>query len=141
MAQHFANHRQNRIAIYWLIKAAYIEPRLADPLIAAGSLYYRSTDQDRAIRCFERAVRLDAWNTNAYYFLGLAQYRKGDFARAVRSFSFAVNCDRSNKSANALLKKSATLLKHSSAPQLGPKRRNSSAFQEALFSPIELLAT
>ena len=132
MAQLFASKRRDRSAICLLIKAAYLEPRLADPLIAAGNLYYRNTDEERAIRCFERAVRLDSWNANAYYFLGLAYYRKGDFARAVRSLSFAANCDSSHKQAAALLR--------TANAQLRPKKRKSSAVQESLFSPIELTA-
>jgi tetratricopeptide (TPR) repeat protein len=125
LAQLHANAPHDRSAITLLIRAAQIEPKIAAPLVAAGTLYYKNTDTVRAVRCFEKALRIDAWNTDAYYYLGLTYYRQGDFARAVRSLSLAVNSDSSNKLARTLLKRAAK--------QLQPKRIRTAPIQTDLF--------
>lgn len=133
LARLHAKTRQDRSSIALLITAAHIEPKIAAPLVAAGTLYFRNTETVRAIRCFERAVRIDAWNSDAYYYLGFAYYRQGDFARAVRSLSLAVNSDSSNTLARTLLRRAAT--------QLKPKKSRIAPIQTALFHAADSSAT
>jgi len=132
LAQQHAAARHDRLAIRLLIKAAYVPPYMAAPLVAAGKLYYQSTFELQAIRCFERAVRIDAWNGDAYFQLGFAEWRKGDFARATRSLSFAVNADPNNKLAATLLRRAYE--------RLTPKQQQVDAIQESLFNDSVLSA-
>jgi tetratricopeptide (TPR) repeat protein len=132
LAQQHATDRRYRLAIALLTKAAYIKPCLAAPLVTAGKLYFENTFETEAIRCFQRAIKLDAWNADAYFQLGFVQWRKGDFARAVRSLSFALNADPTNKLADKLLKNAYQRLK--------PKHERHQSVQEALFNDSELSA-
>jgi tetratricopeptide (TPR) repeat protein len=124
-AQLLSQDGRDRSAIYLLIKAAYLKPYSAPPLVSAGKLYHRNTQPAAAIRCYERALRIDAWNTHAFYHLGFAQYHRGELAKAIRSLAHSVNSDPSNKLAAALLKTAYAALR--------PKKRAKKPIQDKLF--------
>jgi tetratricopeptide (TPR) repeat protein len=61
----------------------------------------KAGDYDRAIACFDAALRFDPRNAAAYSFRGLAHVRKGDAVAGLRDFTEAIHLQPGNDSAYA----------------------------------------
>lgn len=104
LARLLHSQRKTREAIALLIRSAHKRPRNPDALVRAGQLYFEHTCYHEAIRCYEKALRIDAWHSDAYFNLGLAQFRIGRIAPAALSLGHSLNRNPKNKAARTILK-------------------------------------
>jgi tetratricopeptide (TPR) repeat protein len=58
-----------------------------------GISYYNLKDWQRALQDFERAIKLNSKNSEAYFYRAMTFYKLQDFARAIASFDNVVKVD------------------------------------------------
>jgi len=119
---------KERSAIAVLLKANNQNSRSPEALVRAGQLYYRNTHYREAIKCYQRAIRIDAWHTDAFFHLGIAQYKNGEFGKAMLSLAHVLNQDPTNKIAGALMKFAHRFLRP-------PKEKQSAPIQSSFPFP------
>jgi len=78
---HYAPFDQAR-AEKALIRAAELNPRIADPLVVLGFLYLQAKRLNEAIEVLDRAVELDPASAQPLYYLGSGLYEAGELTRA-----------------------------------------------------------
>ena len=65
-----------------LIRAAELNPRVADPLVVLGFLYLQTSRLSEAVEVLDRAVELDPASARPFYYLGASLYEAGQLRRA-----------------------------------------------------------
>ena len=70
-------------------------------LMAAGRAAYDRGDFDQAIDYFERAVALEPNNSEAHYYLGLAQVDQNKYNDAIESFNRSLRLDPTRQEVRA----------------------------------------
>jgi len=108
--------QRDHVAIALLLRAGRVVPKVAAPFIEAGNIYYQNTEYARAMRCYQRALRVDPWNAQAFFRLGLAHYRNGRLVEAGFALANAVNRDPGFETAAVLLKGIERRLSRKPAP-------------------------
>jgi tetratricopeptide (TPR) repeat protein len=76
-----------------LIRAAELNPRLADPLVVLGFLYLQTSRLNEAIEVLDRAVELDPTSARPLYYLGSGLYTTGQMTRAEKVLKKSLSLD------------------------------------------------
>src|SRR3989454_9115785 len=115
-----------------LIRAAELNPRVADPLVVLGFLYLQTSRLNEAIEVLDRAVELDPASARPLYYLGSGLYEAGQMTRAENVLKKSLSLDptihpvrlilvniylKGNKPAEALQELEAYLKEEPQLPQ------------------------
>src|SRR5437870_1928267 len=69
------------------------------PYFRFGLGYWENKEYDKAIKCFDKGLRLDPSNAFAYLRRGEAWFEKNDFVKAIKDFDEAIRLDPNDASA------------------------------------------
>ena len=81
---------QYREAVEELSKALQEEPDNVVALISLGVAFQRLGEDDRALACYEAALKLDPRHAEAHYFRANILYARGDTREAIAGYTIAV---------------------------------------------------
>jgi len=76
-----------------LIRAAELNPRVADPLVVLGFLYLQTSRLNEAIEVLDRAVELNPASARPLYYLGSSLYEAGQMTRAEKVLKKSLSLD------------------------------------------------
>jgi tetratricopeptide (TPR) repeat protein len=79
-----------REAIDELFKAVQDDPEDAVAHISLGVAFHREDEDERALACYESALKIDPRNAEARYFLANILYRQGDIREAIEEYTLAI---------------------------------------------------
>jgi tetratricopeptide (TPR) repeat protein len=77
-------------AIVALSKTVEADPKNAVAYASLGVAFHRSGDDDRALACYEAALRLDAIYAEAHYFRANILYSQGNVREAIAGYTVAL---------------------------------------------------
>lgn len=59
---------------------------MPDALVALGRVYEKKGEIDKAVDCYDRAIKQPCTNINAYFYLGVIYEKRKEYKRSIYLF-------------------------------------------------------